>query len=235
MDVQMSKTHQTTYNAIFGHPIAKNLQWREIESMLSSIAEVTEQHNGSLKFVRHGQTLTIHPPKHKDFSDTDELMKIRHFLDRSAAPEQASTEDKHLLVLIDHREAKIYQLDPRDSMPERIEPYDPDGLHRHLHYVEGESAGQRQPELKSFYEAVAQTLRGAEQITIFGSSTGTSSAMEQLVADLKHNHPDIARKVVGTIVVNEHHITENQLLAQARELYTPAEENWHGMSLKTSN
>jgi hypothetical protein len=233
MDIQMSKTHQTTYDAIFSHPIAKNIKWHDLESMLGSICEVSEQHNGSLKFARHGQTLTIHPPKHKDFSDIDELMKIRHFLDRSAAPEQASGEGKHLLVVIDHRQASIYQLEPRDSMPERIEPYDPDGLKRHLHYVEGESAGQRQPELKSFYEAVAQTLQGAEQITIFGSSTGSSSAMEQLVADLKHHHPDIARHVVGTVIVDRNHLTEDQLLAQARELYTPAEENWHGMPLKT--
>jgi hypothetical protein len=226
MDISMSKTHQTTYNAIFSHPIARNIKWHDLESMLGSICEVTEQHNGSLKFV-------IHPPKHKDFSDIDELMNIRHFLDRSAEPEQASTEGKHLLVVIDHRQASIYHLEPRDSMPERIEPYDPDGLKRHLHYVEGESAGQRQPELKSFYEAVAQTLQGAEQITIFGSSTGSSSAMEQLVADLKQNHPDIARQVVGTVIVDRNHLTEDQLLAQARELYTPAEENWHGMPLKT--
>jgi hypothetical protein len=50
---------------------------------------------------------------------------------------------------------------------------------------------------------------------------------------LKHHHPDIARQVVGTVIVDRNHLTEDQLLAQARELYTPAEENWHGMPLKT--
>ncbi len=29
MDVQMSKAHQTTYKAIFQHPVARNLQWHD--------------------------------------------------------------------------------------------------------------------------------------------------------------------------------------------------------------
>ncbi|MCG9890629.1 MAG: hypothetical protein MH252_06115 [Thermosynechococcaceae cyanobacterium MS004] len=46
MDVQMSGTHQNTYNAIFQHPAARNLQWHDVRSMLSSIADVEEEHNG---------------------------------------------------------------------------------------------------------------------------------------------------------------------------------------------
>ena len=72
-----------------------------------------------------------------------------------------------------------------------------------------------QPERKSFYEAIAATLRGADQILIFGSGTGESSAMDQLVADLKHNHQDVAKHIVGSIVIDAHHTTEAQLLAQA--------------------
>jgi hypothetical protein len=221
MEISMSKVHQTTYKAIFQHPIAHNLQWHDVRSMLNTIAQVTEEHNGNLKFTRHGEVLILHPPKHKDLSDTTEVMKIRHFLERSSVPELADpTEDgTHLLVVIDHREARIYKTELRDSVPESITPYDPDGTRRHLHSVDDEANGQRQPELKSFYEAIAQTLKDAEQILIFGSSTGASSAMDYLVDELKQNHPDIAKEVVGAIVVNEQHLTEDQLLAQARAFY----------------
>ena len=34
-------------------------------------------------------------------------------------------------------------------------------------------------------EAIAKTLRGAEQVLLFGSGTGRSSAMVMLHADLK--------------------------------------------------
>ena len=43
--------------------------------------------------------------------------------------------------------------------------------------------------------------------------------MEQLLADLKAHHSDLAEKVIGTVVIDASHVTENQLLARARELF----------------
>jgi hypothetical protein len=57
---------------------------------------------------------------------------------------------------------------------------------------------------------------------MFGTGTGASSAMEQLLLDLKEHHPDLAGRVVGSVAVDEHHLTENQLLAKARELFVAA-------------
>ena len=56
----------------------------------------------------------------------------------------------NLLVVIDHRQARIYKAELRGSLPERIVPYDPDGAGRHLHYVQDDSNGQRRPERKRF-------------------------------------------------------------------------------------
>jgi hypothetical protein len=125
----------------------------------------------------------------------------------------------HLLVVIDHREARVYRAEMHGSVPQRVMPYDPDGYGRHLRYVEDDANGQRKPERKSFYEAVAKTLRGAEKVLLFGRGTGASSAMEQLLAELKHHNADLARHVVGTAVIDESHLTEDQLLAKAREFY----------------
>jgi hypothetical protein len=220
MEIQMSGTHQTTYNAVFQHPIAHNLQWHDVRSMLSALADLTEEHNGNLKFTRHDKTLIIHPPQHKDFSDVKELMKIRHFLEHSnVTPQEPTADGMHLLVVIDHREARIYKTKLSGSVPERITPYDPDGIHRHLHNVDEEANGQLQPEIKSFYDAIVRSLNGSEEILIFGSSTGSSSAMDYLMGELKQKHPELAKRVVGTVVVNEQHMTENQLLAQARSFY----------------
>lgn len=125
----------------------------------------------------------------------------------------------HLLVVIDHHEARVYRVEVRGVVPERIAPYDPHGFGRHLHSAQEWTDGKPRPERKSFYEAVAKTLRGAEQVLVFGSGTGKSSAMDVLLADLKAHHPDVAGKVIGTVVVDAHHTTENQLLARAREFY----------------
>jgi hypothetical protein len=135
-----------------------------------------------------------------------------------AAPTDRGTAP-HLLVVIDHQEAKVYRTEVSGAVPQLIAPYDPHGHGRHLHSAHEWTDGKSQPERKSYYEAVAKTLRGAGQVLLFGSGTGKSSAMDQLLADLTAHHPDVAKTVVGSVVVDAHHTTEGQLLARAREFY----------------
>jgi hypothetical protein len=220
MATQLTGSHRTTYKAIFQHPAALNLHWRDVRSMLAAVAEVVEQPNGNLKITRGEHSLVLCPSRDKDVAKIEELMAVRHFLERSGvtSPESVAA-GAHLLVVIDHREARIYRTELQGSVPQRITPYDPHGFGRYLHNVQDDSHGQRKPERKSFYEAVAKTLRDAEKILLFGSGTGASSAMEQLLAELKHRHRQVAERIVGQVVVDEQHLTENQLLAQARDFY----------------
>ena len=221
MKPHLSGSHRRTYDAIFRHPAARNLGWRDVRSLLGTLAEVVEEPNGNLKIARNGQTLTLHPSLDKNVAEIEELMAIRHFLERSGAvAPKAVAEGVHLLVVIDHRQARVYRNEMRGSVPQRITPYDPGGFDRHLHNVQDDSNGQRKPERKSFYEAVAKTLKGAEQVLLFGGGTGASSAMEELLSQLKHHHGDLAKRVVGSVVLDETHLTEDQLLARAREFYT---------------
>ncbi len=220
MATQLPGTHQSTYDAVFQHPIARNLQWHDVKSMLTAMSDKTEEHAENVKFTRNGQTLVIHPPRRKDFSDIQELMRIRHFLEHSKeAPQAAAPPGAHLLVVIDHREARIFKAEFHGAVPARITPHDPQGSHRYLHNVENDSNGQRKPELKAFYQAIAQALAGAQKILILGSATGSSSAMDYLVAELKRHHPQIAGRVVGAKVVNEQHMSEDQMLAEARGFF----------------
>jgi hypothetical protein len=213
--------HQNTYDAIFRHPATHNLEWHDVRSLLAALADVTEGHNGSLQVTRHEQTMVLHAPKHKDVASVEDLLAIRRFLEQSGetaiAPKVAP--GIHLVVFIDHQEAKIYHTELHGAIPQQLVPYDPHGFGRHLRSENPETAGKREPERKSYYEAVAATLRSADEILIFGSGTGKSSAMEHLVADLNHNHRDVAKHIVGTILVDEHHLTEDQLLAKAREFF----------------
>jgi hypothetical protein len=220
MDTTMNKRQQHTYDAIFQHPIAHHLHRRDVNSMLGVLAVVTEEPNGNLKAIRNGQTLVLHASRDKNVTATDELMSIRHFLQHTegavaAVPENAG----HFLVVIDHREARIYKAELHGSIPHRIAPFDPHGFGRNLHYVQDDSNGQRKPERKSFYEAIAKTLGLATEILLMGSSTGAASAMEQLVTDLWEIHPNVARRIVGKMVLDAQHLTEDQLLAKAREFY----------------
>src|SRR4051812_44065051 len=229
MEQRMTDSQRHTYDAIFRQPAARDVQWADVRSMLGTVADAVREHNGDLKATRNGQTLALHRPRGKDVVDPKELAQVRHFLERSGAPSpppaaaegarEGTREGTHLLVVIDHREARVYRTELRGSVPQRITPYDPHGTGRHLHYVEQDSNGQRKPERRSFYEAVAAALAGAEQVLVFGAGTGASSAMDQLVAELERRHADLARRVVGSVVVDAAHLTEDQLLAAALEFY----------------
>jgi hypothetical protein len=180
-----------------------------------------EEHEGTLKVTGNGRNLVLHCPQGNHVTDVQELMDLRHFLQGAcgSSPQPVAHVGAHLLVVIDHRMARIYKSELHGSMPERLIPYDRGGFDRHLHYVEENGSGQRKPEQKTFYEAVARTLQGAQEILLFGSGTGASSAMEHLLAALRRDHHDLADRVVGSIVVDEHHLTEDQLLAMARDFY----------------
>jgi hypothetical protein len=78
--------HRKTYEAIFRHPAAHNLEWHDVRSLLNALADVVEEHNGNLGVTRNGHTLTLHAPKHKDLASVEELLAIRHFLEQSGEP-----------------------------------------------------------------------------------------------------------------------------------------------------
>jgi hypothetical protein len=223
METQLTGSHRTTYDAVFQHPIARNLTWRDVVSMLGALeGTAQEEHRETLKVERNGRTVVLHQPSRKNITDVQEVMNLRRFLEQSQAAQpqpQPASAGAHLLVVIDHHLARIYQAELHGSTAQRIIPYDREGSGRHLHYVRDDSNGQRKPEIKSYYEAVATTLQGADKILLFGSGTGASSAMDQLLAVFRRDHPTLADRVVGCVVVDEQHLSEDQLLAQARMFY----------------
>src|SRR4051812_45638227 len=118
MEQKLTGSQRSTYDAVFRQPAARDLQWRDVWWMLGTIADATQEHNGSMKVTRNGQTLALHRPRGKDLVDPKELAQLRHFLERSEAPTPAA-EGTHLLVVIDHREARVYRTELRGSVPQR--------------------------------------------------------------------------------------------------------------------
>src|SRR5690348_10471701 len=109
MQAKLHGPHRRTLDAIFKHPIARNLTWREVRSMLDSMDDVVQEQSGqTLKLSRNGRTVTLHPPLQKDFSDVQELMDLRRFLEtslpvpqpRATAAAGSAGAGLHVLVVI---------------------------------------------------------------------------------------------------------------------------------------
>ncbi len=105
-------------------------------------------------------------------------------------------------------------------MPHVIRPHAAANFLGHAPNSKEFSRGQEKPAPNSFFEPVAGVLNGAGKVLIFGTGTGSGSEMDQFTAWLSQHRPLLAKRVVGSIVVDENHLTEAQLLGKAREFYT---------------
>jgi hypothetical protein len=219
----LSGSHLKTYNAIFQHPVSHNLEWRQVHALFGHIAEAIEQPNGNLRVTRNGQSLVLHPARTKEVAEIEELMEIRRFLQRSEPTAPGGGEAvAHWLVVINHHEARIYRSEMQGTVPERILPHEPSDFFRHAPNSRDFARGQEKPDPNSFFAPVAEALAGTGKILVFGTGTGTSSEMEQFIAWVGHHHPEMRARIVGSVVIDEKHLTEAQLLAKAREHYATA-------------
>jgi hypothetical protein len=214
-------SHRRTYETIFQHPLAHNLSWRDVHALLRHLAVVTEETNGNLKVTRAGEVLVLHPARTKEVAEADEMMALRHFLQRSDGPEHpaAAAGAGSALLVIDHHEARLFRSEMMGTVPERIVPYEPEGHFRHAPHSSDFSRGQEKPDPTSFFEPVARALQATASVLIFGTGTGSSSEMVQFTDWLKVHHPELSRRIAGAVVIDEHHLTDGQLLAKAREFY----------------
>lgn len=217
----LTGSHLRTYHTLFQHPVSHNLQWHDVHALFRHLAVVEDEPNGNLRVVRNGQTIVLHPPRTKDVADIDELMALRHFLQRSetAPPSAPVSEEAHWLLVIDHHEARIFRPEVAGAGPQRIRPHQPNGHFRPAPNSKDFSRGHEKPDPNTFFASVAQALAGVGPILIFGSGTGGGNEMEPFIAWLKAHRPELARRIIGSLVVDESHLSEEQLLAKAREFH----------------
>lgn len=207
-----------TYNTIFGKPDSHDVGWQEIHALFQKLGQVADETNGDLKVTRHGQILVLHPPRAKDAYEKDEILALRHFLERSEslAPE-LNGRDPHMLLVIDHHEARLFCSEVNGGIPHQILPYEPGGYFWHTRKPKNSSKGVKAPNLNDFFKHIAEALQAAGQILIFG--TGTSREMDQFMAWLNLNQPDVAGRIIGSMVVKVDLLVEGRLLEKAREFY----------------
>ncbi len=214
----LNGSHLRTYEKIFQHPISHNLKWRKIRSLLSHLGELTEGSNGHLNFTRNGRTLALRRSQSKDIADTDDLMAIRHFLQSSDTALPPVKPAGHILVVMSHHEARVFRSDIHGTAPETVKSHDSRYL-GHAADSKENSRGKEIPAAGSYFGPLAAALKSATRILIFGHGSGNSSEMDMFEAWLKKHHPELGGRIVGSVVVDENHQSDAELLARARDFY----------------
>jgi stalled ribosome rescue protein Dom34 len=127
------------------------------------------------------------------------------------------TSPYHLIVWIDHQQAKIFEVDVENA--ERTILHSTHA-HQHLHHKANAGDSGHVPVDTAFLKQVAAALATAGAILI----TGPASAKTELAAYIKAEHPEIFKRISG--VETSDHPTDGALVAFARR-YFKADDRMH--------
>ncbi len=221
----LSTRDRETLHAIFRHPAAQNLQWREAVALFEAIGEVEEKSDHQVILRVGGKELLMHKPHTKDLTAPD-VIDLRHLLTNAGytpdstttVPAAAVSLSPDLVVAISHHEAHIYRLDlaHADTQADTITPYDPHHfLHHMRHKDEDRERGQKSPEDATFYDRIAQAVAAGGRIVVIGHGKGTSNAGEHLTDYLRTHHRETYERVVSDVTADLSALTAKQLLALA--------------------
>jgi hypothetical protein len=221
----VSGAHRRTLDAVFRHPSAHNLEWNDVVALIDKIGDVERKPNNEFEFRVSGEMHFMRKPHNKDIAGPD-VIELRKFLalagwsseEHPIAAAHVDPSTSNLMVVIDHHEAKIYDIasDTAHASGKTIKPYDPHHFLHHLtHKDQFVARGQRAPEDITFYQAIAAALTRANSIIIVGHGTGKSNAANHFRDYLRTHHPAIAQRIARECVADLSSITEPQLLKLA--------------------
>lgn len=76
---------QKTLDAIFAHPMAMNVKWRDVEHVLDALgAELHVAHDGrEVKASLNGVDRVLHVPHGPVIESRDQMVQLRHFLEEA--------------------------------------------------------------------------------------------------------------------------------------------------------
>lgn len=218
---RVSGHDRRTLESIYRHPLAHNLELRDVVSLMSGIGGAEETPNGELAFEVGGERLLMAKPHGKDLSGAN-VQDLRHLLTRAGwspdapAPTPEADPAVGLIVVIDHAGATLFRCDDGPARDrERQTP---------LRRLERDRRADRNdadrdehdPADDRFFEGVAAALAAADRIVVIGHGKGQSNEADHLTGYLLSHHKAIHQRIIREIVADLPHMTTPELLALGR-------------------
>jgi len=218
--------HRTTLASIFRHPVARNVEWHDVLSLLDNVGSTSKRHNGGYDVTIGSQHYALSAPHGKD-AEGDDLRDLMAFLTRAGvSPDTGSTgttqqvepAPQPCIVLVDHHQARLFGLggvDANPTTPIVLVPEDVDGSRRRIEHRQGndDHDGGHSGEEDAYYERIATHLADAPRIVLLSDGKGRSSAGEYLVDYLKRRHPAVVGHIVAVHRVAISHLTDSEIVA----------------------
>lgn len=219
LNVAATGLDRRTLDAIFRHPLAHNVSWREVVNLIAAIGDSDEKHSSEFVFRVGDERMSIKKPHTKDLTGP-EVIDLRHFLTRAGwSPDAGAPSQKDrlstgpgMIVVIDHAGARIYRLGvEREAAahPEHL-------IHRVDRKARDRDRDETDPGDDRFFEAVAAAVSAGGRIVVIGHGKGQSNEADHLSAYLKTHHKDAYARIVREIVADLPRLTTPELLDLGR-------------------
>jgi hypothetical protein len=226
LNASVTGADRRTLDAIFRHPLAHNLSWRDVVSLMGAIGEVDEKTNGEVVFHLAAEQLSMKKPHTKDLT-SDDVMNLRHALTRAGwAPDAAApalvearseADAQSLIIVIDHASAQVYRIDLFADDADGVTAHDPRQLLHHVDRSQHDAdRDETYPADERFFEEISAAAATGGHIVIIGHGNGQSNEAQHLSAYLKRHHPEIYVRVIGELISDLSRLTTPQRLALGR-------------------
>ena len=121
----------------------------------------------------------------------------------------------HVAIWLDHREARVFHLNPDRLDDVTVTAPPSNGHHKHPRGAEGQR--EHPEDAKRFFHDVARAVEGTEEVLVLGPSTAKLDFIRYVH---KHDHALEAR-IVGIETVD--HPTDGQVVAFAKKYFKLAD------------
>lgn len=205
---------------IFQHPLSHNLSWRETVALFDSIGEVDHAHNGDLVLVVGNEHQTFKPAQGSDLTP-DDIMALRHFLARAGwsdgiAPQDAVVpQDKHLLVVLDRADARVYTIPAEGHARAAL------ATHHLTHDIDRKQhdadRDETYPADIAFFQSIAKALGPLGDVVLISHGKGQSNEAQHFITYLGHHDLPLRGRIMADLTADLSHITVAQCLDLARD------------------
>jgi hypothetical protein len=206
----LSTREGRTLERIYQHPMAHNLELRDVMALFRTIGAADPQHNGQIRLRAGEEALTLERPHSKDMS-TDEVILIRNLLDGAGWKPGASGKVEHkvpvatyMVIVINHAGAYIHL------------PGSEDAPHHLTHYVDTKDLDRNReetfPDDQHFFSSIADAVADADQIVVISHGSGQSNEGDHLLDWLNSHRKDVRARVTHDLVADLQHTTTPELL-----------------------
>jgi HicA toxin of bacterial toxin-antitoxin, len=79
----MKRKHERTLESLFARPTSANVQWRDIEALLSELgAEISEREGSRVAVILFGEVRVFHRPHPSPNADKGAVASVRKWLEQ---------------------------------------------------------------------------------------------------------------------------------------------------------